>query len=239
MSSTSPGEPDYWKGLFKVGGLLMILSVILMIVDLLVGIFIGGEPFGSLTTEQLLQYITAHRALYIFDETLLALAPIPQLASGPALVLALYFSLKEVNRKYVYYLVFSLGLTLTGGVLFFAAANAPLALVPLADKYAAATTDAQRAIFVTAAEAINALDNDYIPFIVSSLGLIILNIPMRKSVFGKPVSYLGIATGIVGLVPIIIVSVILSLIWTVWVGYKLYRLSRYDFASKKLPGNTS
>ncbi len=216
----------------------MLLSGILIVVDLLVGSFVGGEPIGlNLTTEQLLQYIIAHRTLYMFDETLLALASVPSIASGPALALALYFSLKDVNRKYVYIMIFSLGLGTAGAALFLAASTAPLALVPLADKYAAATSDAQRAVFVTAAEAVNVLDSDFIPFIIQSLGMIITSIAMTKSVFGKGAGYLGIIAGISGLLQVIIVSVILSLAWIFIVGYKLFKLGRGGFPSKKQPAS--
>ena len=108
-------------------------------------------------------------------------------------------------------------------------------LVPLADKYLAATTDVQRAAYIATADlvvAVTVVGTTVANFAVSA-GTIILALIMRKSRFGKPTAYLGLAAGVgtvvgtvatpgvgIGFVaPIVIVAA-----WAIVLGSKLWRM---------------
>ena len=79
-------------------------------------------------------------------------------------------------------------------------------LVYLSDKYMAATTDAQRTPFATAAEwpiavmnAVSAAGID--PLLTAcAIGVLIISFVMLKGIFPKGVAYLGIITGALGIV---------------------------------------
>ena len=61
---------------------------------------------------------------------------------------------------------------------------------------------------------------------------LIISIAMLKGVFGKGAAYLGIVTGIIGLIanivpPLGMIGILASIGWIIWwpmVGFKLYKL---------------
>ena len=154
--------------------------------------------------------------------------------------LALYQALKGIN-KYMMLLAFAcealfvaLDLAITW--------TAYSSLIILGGDYAAATSDAQRAIIVAAAGYPSAISDSpllgiYIIFF-PALGLLLASLVMRRGIFHKALAYLGVIAGIFGLLagigPIFIseletaqkVNAGLAMIWFFLVGFKLYRLSR-------------
>jgi hypothetical protein len=179
-----------------------------------------------------LEYIAAHRSVYILEQ-ILWLAPSVLLL---ILFLALAVATKHLNKSYaaiggllsIAAWAISLVYPATGG-------GAP-ALVYLSDQYVAATTDAGRAAFAAAAEGFIA--QNLIPTavgILGTIGLLILSLLMRKGAFHRGVVYLGIATGALGTVsealkpalgPGYIVYGVLLFAWLLAIGWELYRLGR-------------
>jgi len=78
--------------------------------------------------------------------------------------------------------------------------------VYLSDQYAAATTDAQRATFATAAEGFIAVNNAVSaagvdPILTAgAIGILVLSLVMLKGMFHKGVAYLGIVAGALGVI---------------------------------------
>jgi len=220
-----------WKGLYKGGGLALILGGSLVIVDILVSSFVGGDAVGmNLSTEGLLQYIAVNRTLYLFDETLIVIATIPLIPG----LLAIYHAVRNIGRGYA---LVGIGLAVISATLSIVAQAAPLALVSLSDSYTAALNASQRAVFVTAAEAVNALDNNTISQLLNAVGLLIITPVLMKSVLGKKVGYLALVVGILGLIgfsysfvstenPFFLFTLVLSIPWGLLAGYKLYRLGK-------------
>jgi hypothetical protein len=150
--------------------------------------------------------------------------------------LALYQALKHLNKSYAALgalagiISWALGLAIstTGG-------GAPV-LVYLSDQYMTAATAAQHTAFTTAAEVFIAENNiTTAAGILAPVGILIISLVMLKGVFPKGVAYLGIATGVLGIVseafrPIIgpgyFVYGLLLPTWFLVVGWKLYRLAR-------------
>lgn len=99
-----------------------------------------------------------------------------------------------------------------------------------------ATTAAQHTAFATAAEVFIAGNNiTYAAGILAPVGILIISLVMLKGVFPKGVAYLGIATGVLGIVsealrpmigPGYFVYGLLLPTWFLVVGWKLYRLAR-------------
>lgn len=205
-----------------LAGLVYIVAAIL--------IFATPSPPTSGGVETL-EYIAAHRSLYILKQ-ILWLAP-----SIPAMVvfLALYPALKRVNKSYA-----AIGTVL--GALSWALSlawpttgeGAP-ALVYLSDQYAAAATAAGRTTFATAAEVLIA--TEAIPAaigVLQTIGILVVSLVMLRGVFPRSVAYLGVATGALGVVSEALLPIlgaayaiygVLVMVWFLVIGWQLYRLA--------------
>jgi Domain of unknown function (DUF4386) len=227
---TEAAPDPSWRGLYRAGG----ISAVLFVVPILLAIvlIVIAPPPLSADGATTLQYVASHKILYL-TEQVLWLAP-----SVFALVvfLALFQALKHLNKSYAALgalagiISWALGLAIptTGG-------GAPV-LVYLSDHYMTATTAAQHTAFATAAEVFIAENNiTYAAGILAPVGILIFSLVMLRGVFPKGIAYLGIATGVLGLVsealrPIIgpgyYVYGLLLPTWFLVVGWKLYRLAR-------------
>ena len=88
------------------------------------------------------------------------------------------------------------------GIAVYFASNQAFSMLSLSDQYAAATTDAQRSLFLSAGEALLAINNPgaiyqgtgiYVSwFLIPLAGLIISIVMLRSSVFSKATAYVGI-----------------------------------------------
>lgn len=231
----SPAEasPDpSWRGLYRAGGVSATLFVVLVIVPLVL-IFTTPQPpiSGGAAT---LQYIALHKPIYLIELVSFVGLSIPAMV----VFLALSVALKQLNKSYA----------AIGALLGIASEVAALAynsspqslnggLVYLSDQYMAAATAAQHTAFATAAEGLIAVTNNAVAGagILTAVGMLILSLVMVKGVFPKGVAYLGIITGVLGIVsealrPILglgyAVYGLLLPIWFLAVGWKLYRLAR-------------
>ncbi len=223
--------PDLsWRDLYRAGGVAALLSTLVYVVALAVDFTVPPAPTsGGAAT---LEYIAAHRSVYILEQVLW-LAPSVLLM---IVFLALYMALKQLNKSYA-----AIGAVLgiaswaltpvypaTGG-------GAP-ALVYLSDQYVAAVDATQRAAFVAAAEGFIAQNT--IPTavgILEPIGILIVSLVMVKGAFHRSVVYLGIATGALGIVsealrPVLglgyMVYGLLLFVWFIAIGWTLYRLAR-------------
>jgi len=219
-----------WKRLYKAGGASLVLGGFLSFAYLL-SFFTTTDTFG-LSGEAALKSIASSRSGYLINQGLLRFLFV-LLVPG---LLALYAAVKDLEKSYA---LLGLGLlifSLTQQVL----SPIPGALVNLSDKYAAATTDAQRATFSAAAEAVNSLGFAFTAGpLMLGVGLIFISVVTLKGIFHKGVGYLGIASGLflllaevaeVGLGLFIILALlfiiffVLLAVWSIAVGSKLYRL---------------
>ncbi len=210
-----------WKRLYKAGGISFILAGVLYFVALS-SFFTGPNAFG-LGGEATLKLIASNRSGYLLGEGLFAFS---SLFLVPGL-LALYTLLKDLDKSYALLGTGLLLFSLTGLVL----GPGTGALVNLTDKYAAATTDAQRAAFSAAAEAVTSLSTAFtVGPLMAGAGLIFVSVVMLKGIFHKGVAYLGVATGVslllagAGLGFFFIIFAVLSAVFSLAVGSKLYRL---------------
>ncbi len=217
-----------WSGLYRAGGISGVLFAVLTIVSIVLVFTKPLQP--SAGGEATLKTIAANRSLYILKQVLWL---------GPSVLtmvvfLALYRALKHLDKSTA-----AIGalLGIAAEVLTLAypttGEGAP-ALVSLSDRYMAATTDAQRAAFASAAEAFIA-QNDIpsAPGILTAIGILALSLVMVRGVSHKGVAYLGLATGAIGIIseslrPLLGLGYIgyglLLPTWFLAVGWKLYQL---------------
>ncbi len=217
-----------WGGLYRAGGVSAFLFVALIIVAIVLEFTMPPAPVSG--GEATLQYIAAHRLIYMLEQFLWLTPGV----FAMIVFLALPVALKHLNKSFAAIAalvgIVSWALTLawpaTGG-------GAP-ALVYLSDQYASATTAVQRAAFAAAAEGF--LAQNVVPTamgILEPIGILIVSLLMLKGVFSKSAAYLGIVTGVLGIFseslrPILgigyIVYGVLLPVWFLVIGWQLYRL---------------
>jgi hypothetical protein len=225
-------DPDgTW--LYRVGGISAILLGLAYIVTIPVYVQAGAPPSGA---EARLQYLAGKTTEWW---VILGLSVLTDFLFVPV-ALALYLALKGLSRDAMLLATALVGLF----VVLDLAVTWPnyASLISLSGNYAAAANDAQRAAYVAAAHYPSAvlassLEGVY-SILVLSCGILLTGVVMLKGIFGKSTAYVGVVTGVLGIVSVIgpffvstlsVVVVITSALTTVWVllvGYRLYRLGR-------------
>ncbi len=136
------------------------------------------------------------------------------------------------------------------GIGIFLATNNPLSMLSLSNQFAAATTDAERATFLAAGQAMLASTSQRTVggfnmglFLVSVAGLIISSVMFQSNSFSRATAYVGVlayglsltdylrealtSSALVTLL-VIIPYTLLLVIWFVLVGLRLYQLGNKD-----------
>ncbi len=147
--------------------------------------------------------------------------------------LALYVTLRQANQSVV---TIALAISLVSTAVYFTSRTS-FEMLSLSSQYANATTDAQRIIFLSAGQAALATYSGTgfnVYYIISAIALLLFSVVMlRSNVFGKAISYLGILSGVLMLVPstagtIGLIFAFASLVpWAIWLvlfARKLFRL---------------
>jgi len=229
MSNTDDPEE---KWLYRVGGICALVLGIAYIITILLYAYVGAPPSGG---EAWLKYLVGKTTLWW---AILGLSVLTDLLYVP-IAFSLYLALSRVARSAMLVATACVGLFT---VLDLAVTWPNYAsLITLSGHYAAATNDAQRAAYVAAANYAAAV----LPFslavysiLVLSLGILIIGLVMLKGNFSKSTAYVGVGTGIFGIVSVagplfvsalsvtIILTSILTIVWVLLVGYRFYRLGK-------------
>ena len=138
--------------------------------------------------------------------------------------LAFYIALKRVSQSFM---LIATTIGLVAVVALFAARPA-FEMLHLSNQYAAATTEAQRATFLAAGEAMLAIFNGtafHLHYILGSISLVIISVVMlRSDIFSKVTAYLGIVASMIGFglyLPRIGIAVSLLSVVGLWIWYML------------------
>jgi hypothetical protein len=225
-------DPD-GRALYRAGGISSLVLGIAYLVIIALYVPIGAPPGGA---EARLAYIAGNTKIWW---GILGLSVLTDFLFVPV-ALALYLALKGVNKSVMLLATASVGLFI---VLDLAITWTNYgALITLSGTYAAAANDTQKAAAVAAAVYPSAVLESRLLFVYNSLtlavGILMTGFVMRTGSFSRSTAYLGIATGIFGIISVvgpfftsalsltIIVTSILTTIWVLFVGYGLYRLGR-------------
>ncbi len=213
--------------LYRVGGISALAIGTAYLVTVVLYAQVGPPPSGG---EASLVYFAAKTTVWW---AILGLSVATDVLYIPV-ALSLYFALKDLNRNAMLVATALVGLFV---VLDLAVTWSNFAsLIVLSGDYAAAANDAQRAADVAAASYASAvltspLERVYAIVILSS-GILVIGLVMLKGVFRKTTAYLGLVTGVLGIVSIaglgvtIILNALCATVWVLLVGYRLYRLGR-------------
>src|SRR5574341_760444 len=228
VTNTDPAYSD-WKSLYRVGGVAALLMFVLTLVQSF--IFIAYPPPSTV-----IDYFTLfqkNKILGLLDLDLLLIVINILLI---LIYLALYAALSRFNKSYT---AIALVIGLVGTTLFFASREATFGMLSLSDQYTAATTDAQRAMFLAAGQALLTIYNGIVfdlSYILGGLVILIFSIVMLQSnIFDKAIAYVGIVMGILMLMPptvgtivllLSLISLVPTLIWLIPIARRLFQLGR-------------
>jgi hypothetical protein len=214
------------RSIFRIGGTCASTIAVIYVVTIVLFAFAGSLPNG---TEAALRYLHDKATLWSAIAALSVLTDVLYIPVG----LSLYFALREINRTAalvgVAFMFLFVGLDLAVTWTNYAS------LIVLSGHYASATSDAQRAVYVASAEYPMSVLSSRLATVYAivdlSFGILVIGVAMLKGVFNKPTAYVGIATGVVGILTLsglfvtVILNAILAIVWLFFIGYRLYRLS--------------
>ena len=221
-------ENSTWKGLFKVGGAAPLVALGFYLIQILAMIFGGADPT---TIEDYVLLLQRNKILGLLYLNALDIFSIAFLGT---MFLALCIALRHVNASYM---AISAFFAFIGIAALIAPRVAMLSLLPLSDQYAAATTEAQKTMLLTAGHVMletytgTAFD---IYYVLNTIILFIFSaIMLRSKLFSKITAYLGIAAGVLMIIPssagtiglyFSLASLVPWAIWLILVGLRLLRL---------------
>jgi hypothetical protein len=225
---TNPEAADsIWNWLYRAGGAAALLSVALFPIQVIV-LFISPPPDTVIGWFMLFQN---NRLLGLLDMDLLLIV---DEVLAILIFLALYVSLRRVSESFMA-IGIALGLV---SVALFITANPAFAMLSLSDQYATAGTEAQRATFLAAGQAMLVMWQGsafQVGYILGSVAPIIISVVMlRSTLFGRATAYFGILANVISLglyVPkvgiyISIFSVVFLWVWYILIARRLFQLGQ-------------
>jgi hypothetical protein len=223
-----------WRGLYKTGGVAALIIAVLLIGEIAV---YSVLPRSSTAAEHFAVFNDNWLAgLLTFD----LLGMIAYILFIPT-ILALYLALRRNSESIMLMatILFFVGIT------DFLATNTSFSMLSLSHQYAAATTDAERSMFLAAGQTMLTLFNEnafLVSYVIVSAAWTMISIVMLRShVFSRITAYAGILAGSTGIIAVVLehvssIPVILTIsialyfaaivflfIWVVLTGRRLLR----------------
>jgi len=198
-SQTNPPQADavtvdsQWKSLYKIGGAAALIVVLVALLEVIITFFPGGgrtEP-GGVTV---IDWFTLFQNNWFLGLRNLGLLNIIITTLGIPAFFALFGAHRRINITYA-----ALAMVISFiGVAVFLATNRAFSMLDISSQYAAATSDAQRAMLAAAGQAMLSVGQSHTPgtflgfFLSEVAGIIISIVMLRGKVFSKVNAYLGI-----------------------------------------------
>lgn len=217
-----------WKPLYRVGGMAALIMVVFIVIE--IPILIVWPPPGTV-----IGYFTLfqnNRLLGLLNLDLLFMLSNALLV---LLYLALYAALRRASPSFMT-IALTLGLV---GIAAYFASNTAFSMLSLSNQYAAATTDAQRPMFLAAGQAMLAIYQGTafdVYYVLNAVATLIISVVMlRSTIFGKVTAYVGIVTGVLMVVPstagtiglvLSLISLVPFAIWSVLIARRLFMLAQ-------------
>ena len=177
-----------WSGLCRVGGIAALLLILYSLATIVQMIVLGGQPTSAAQAFDLLEH---HRVVGLLRLDLPTVACLPLYY---LLFLGMFAALRRSDHANA---LLSTLLAFAGVTLVLATPTA-LSMLPLSDKFAAATSDAVRNQLLAAGEAIMAADiwhstGAILGGVLLQCGAVMISVVMlRGNVFSKATAWLGI-----------------------------------------------
>ena len=223
----SDQDESRWQWLYRLGGIAALITAIF--IPLQVVIFMAWPPpstaLGYFTLAQ------SNPLAVLLDLDLLLL--IDQML-GIAVLVALYIALRRTNES-VMTVVLALGLIAAAA---YVASNTAVNMLTLGNQYTAATTDAQRAMYLAAGESMLAIYTGtafHLSYILGAVvGTTIGVVMLRSELFSKTTARMAILANVISLglyVPVVglyisIFSVLFLEIFYILVARRFFQMGR-------------
>lgn len=217
-----------WKGLYKAGGVAAIAVLALIPIQMVV-FLVWPPPNTVLGWFQLFQ---DNALVGLLDLDLLLIV---DYALMGVTFLALWAALRRASQSLM---AIALVAEIVGVTTYFAS-TAAFEMLSLSNLYAAATTEAERSVFLAAGQAMLATWQGTafnISYILGAIALLTVSIAMLRShVFSKATAYVGIVASIMMFVPptagtvglyLSLISLIPTIIWLILIARRLFQLGR-------------
>jgi hypothetical protein len=185
-------EDLHWKSLYKVGGTVALIVIMVALLDIIITFSPGGATgSGTLTV---IDWFTLFQDNWFLGLRNLGLFNVMTTALMVPLFLALYAAHRRVNKAYAALaaILFFIGTAI------YIASNQALPILTLSGQYAAATTESQKALLVAAGQVMLAQAEDFTPgafmgFLFPSVGGIMMAVVMlRGGIFSRLTAWVGI-----------------------------------------------
>ncbi len=222
------GPDPLWSWLYRAGAVSAGLAVLMYVAALVIFVATTAPPTAG--GAAMLEYVDAHRTVYIVRQVLWLAPSLPLMV----VFLALAVALRHLGKSFAAIVGV---VAVASWALSFAwptTGEGSLAMVRLSEQYADATTDAERATFVAGAELLIALiDAQAAIGVLQTLGILLISLLMLSGVFARGLAWLGVATGAIGIAsealrPLLgwayAVYGVLILIWLIWLAWALWQL---------------
>jgi hypothetical protein len=234
-SSDSHSSDTTWRGLYMAGAAGALLTAALFPLQMI--LYVGWPPPAHGTAADWFAFFQASPLHGLLSLDLVMM--VEQVLVIP-IVLALYRLLHRSGES-------AMALALAGwlvGATLFIASNTAFQMLSLSNGYAAATSDAARAPFLAAGEAMLATywgqgTSFVFGYVLSAVaGVIVGAVMLRGRMLGHVAAYAAIAGNLLGLalfvpgigVGLSLLSVVIVWVWYVLVGVRLVRLARSSTA---------
>lgn len=232
MNGTDPHASDTaWRGVYAAGAVGALLTAALIPCQMI--LYIGWPPPAHGTAADWFAFFQGNPLHGLLSLDLVMM--VEQVLVIP-IVVALYSLLHRSSNS-------TMALALAGwlvGATLFIASNTAFQMLALSNGYAAATSDAARAPFLAAGEAMLATywgqgTSFVFGYVLSSLaGIFVGAVMLRSHVFGRVAAYAAILGNLLGLalfvpgigVGLSLLSVVILWVWYLLVGVRLVRLAR-------------
>lgn len=238
-----------WKSLYRIAGAGVWISVVLMLLDIALS-FLGGDvSVGEMTGADWFVYLQQNgfvglRNLGLFN------------VISTTLAIPLYLAMYRLHRKDdPAYATLALILCVFSAAIY-SSNNPALSLLSLSNQYAAAVTEAQKSLLVSAGSVLLAQAEDFTPgaflgfFLSSAASLLLMVVMLRGSVFSRRLALTGLAGTTLLLIftitatflpalfelvmPLAILGGLLMLAWNISVALSLFRLGGAPQGAERL-----
>jgi len=215
------------KPWYRVGGIAALVLGTAYIIIVPLYAHVGAAPIGG---EAWFKYLPGKTTVWW---VILGLSVLTDFLFVPV-AFALYLALKAINRNAMLLATAFVGLFV---VLDLAVTWSHYAsMLILYSNYSRATDDIQRAGYLAAANYASAILASRLEIVYAivtlSFAILVIGFVMLGGVFNKITAYLGLATGILGIVSLagltltVIMNALFATAWILVVGYRLYRLAQ-------------
>ncbi len=250
--SDTESASNPWRALYITGGVAALLAVFLFRRNLgaelaLLSNFglVTGVPKTSLSSA--MDWFKLFQDNWLVGLTLMNFFDLVEYALLALIFLSLYAALRHTSRSSIAIATVS-GLI---GITVYFSSNQAFAMLALSERYTAATTDLQRSSYLSAGEALLAINNPesiyqgtgiYLSlFLVLLAGLIISVVMLKSDIFSKATAVVGILANGIGLSYFITLVFLPALYWiphpisapfrVIWyflIALRLFKLSKTE-----------